>query len=119
MTQHLVHSRSRFAANLGYTSRTFIKAFIFNSKALTFCNPGESGSGGSVIGTGVPGVFRLPTYRLYRLDGAGNISSAEWIEASADNDALDQASKLTDGASFELWERGRLVDSNDGEVPDP
>jgi len=68
-----------------------------------------------VIGTSVPGVFRLPTYRLYRLDGAGKISSAEWVDAHADQDALEQASKLTDGASFELWERGRLVNSSDGD----
>jgi len=29
----------------------------------------------------------LASYRLYRLDGAGKISSAEWIEATDDEDA--------------------------------
>jgi hypothetical protein len=55
-------------------------------------------------------VSRLPAYRLYRLDGAGKISSAEWIEAEADEEALRQANAMVDGArNFELWERRRLV----------
>jgi hypothetical protein len=61
-------------------------------------------------------VFALPTYRLYRLDGAGKISNAEWIEADADKEALRRASKLADGGRFELWERGRLVSSADGDA---
>ena len=28
---------------------------------------------------------RLPSYRLYQLDGAGNIISADWLEADADD----------------------------------
>lgn len=49
-------------------------------------------------------------YRLYRIDGAGRITAAEWIEATDDNSASEQASSLCgDGASVELWERQRLV----------
>jgi hypothetical protein len=55
-------------------------------------------------------VSRLPVYRLYRLDGAGNFTSAEWVEAEADDEALCQAHAMADGAQcFELWERQRLV----------
>jgi hypothetical protein len=50
----------------------------------------------------------LPAYRLYRLDGAGNFTSAEWFEAEADEAALSHAQGQTDGR-FELWDRGRLV----------
>jgi hypothetical protein len=35
--------------------------------------------------------------------------SAEWIAADADNEALHEARRMMDGASFELWERKRLV----------
>ena len=51
----------------------------------------------------------MPTYRLYRLDGAGKISTAEWIEAEADHHALDKARDLVGDGGFELWERKRLV----------
>jgi len=56
----------------------------------------------------------LPTYRLYRLDGAGKIISAEWVEAESDDLALTEAHKavVTGGVSFELWERNRLVASS-------
>jgi len=52
----------------------------------------------------------LPNYRLYRLDGAGKISSAEWIEAESDGDAQREARALTDQSSFELWAKNRLVE---------
>jgi hypothetical protein len=51
----------------------------------------------------------LPTYRLYRLDGAGKIASADWIEADADADAIRLARTQVGTAQFELWERKRLV----------
>ena len=53
----------------------------------------------------------LPTYRLYRLDGAGKILSAEWVEADSDDLALVEAAKAARGAgvSYELWDRNRLV----------
>jgi hypothetical protein len=54
-------------------------------------------------------VAALASYRLYRLDGAGKISNAEWIEAAGDEDALHEARSRTAPASFELWEKNRLV----------
>jgi hypothetical protein len=56
----------------------------------------------------------LPTYRLYRLDGAGKIVAAGWIEADADEEAVRQAQdeSRASGGSYELWERKRLVARN-------
>ena len=52
----------------------------------------------------------MTNYRLYRLDGAGRIGLAEWLEASDDDDALRQANDLTKEASkSELWEGRRLI----------
>ena len=51
----------------------------------------------------------LPSYRLYRLDGAGNIVSADWIAADADDEAERYARERSPDGRFELWERGRLV----------
>jgi hypothetical protein len=52
----------------------------------------------------------LPNYRLYRLDGAGKITNAEWIEASGDEDALVEARGRAQAGSFELWEKNRLIE---------
>jgi hypothetical protein len=52
----------------------------------------------------------LPNYRLYRLDGAGKIMSAEWVEAPDDDGARDEARSRSDSGSFELWEKNRLVE---------
>jgi hypothetical protein len=51
----------------------------------------------------------LANYRLYRLDGAGKISSAEWLEATDDADAERQARDGNSGGAVELWDRNRLV----------
>ena len=51
----------------------------------------------------------MTNYRLYRLDGTGRITSAEWIEASDDADARAKAQEQCDSARFELWDRKRLV----------
>ena len=51
----------------------------------------------------------MQNYRLYRLDGAGKIANAEWIEALEDDDALREAKTRIDSGSFELWQRNRLV----------
>ena len=51
----------------------------------------------------------MPNYRLYRLDGAGKIANAEWIEASEDDEALREAQSRADSGSFELWQQNRLV----------
>ena len=52
----------------------------------------------------------MPNYRLYRLDGAGKITSAEWIEAISDSDALKDARVLSPSESFELWHKERLIE---------
>jgi hypothetical protein len=59
----------------------------------------------------------LATYRLYRLDGAGRISGADWIEAVNDEDARSKARSECGSGGYELWERYRLVERSrpDGE----
>jgi hypothetical protein len=61
----------------------------------------------------------LPNYRLYRLDGAGKITNAEWIEAGADDDALAEARHRTAAGSFELWDKSRLVERHRPQPPSP
>ena len=51
----------------------------------------------------------LPSYRLYCLDGAGRIATAEWLEAADDADATRQAQERKHGLASEVWDRGRLV----------
>jgi hypothetical protein len=57
-------------------------------------------------------------YRLYRLDGTGHISLAEWFDAENDQDAIHQAQFLRQGArKCEVWNGSRLVvQLADGEV---
>lgn len=54
----------------------------------------------------------MPSYRLYRLDDAGKIVRADWLEADADEAALRQARDRMDGTPFELWDRNRLISSS-------
>jgi len=97
--------------NLSYTSVPFRKSFDYKAKGPTGCNTGESFCYDAVLvrpqGTG---FGALPNYRLYRLDGAGKITSAEWIEASADDHARAEAASRCDSGSFELWEKSRLIE---------
>jgi hypothetical protein len=53
----------------------------------------------------------VTAYRLYRLDGSGKIDSAEWIEADADDTAIDDAHMRFPDGSFELWHGQRFVGS--------
>lgn len=55
------------------------------------------------------GVLCLPSYRLYRLDGAGKIIGADWLDADDDEQAILEARSLAKGARFELWDRKRLI----------
>ena len=57
----------------------------------------------------ITGESGLPNYRLYRLDGAGRISNAEWVEAADDSEARSKAVAQYPSGGFELWERKRLV----------
>lgn len=51
----------------------------------------------------------MSDYRLYRLDGAGKFTSAEWIDAASDDDAVRLARDLQRPVPCELWQRTRLV----------
>ena len=51
----------------------------------------------------------MADYRLYCLDGAGKVSSAEWIRAENDEAAIEQAGALHPGENCELWSGARLV----------
>lgn len=58
------------------------------------------------------GIF-VPSYRLYCLDGAGKIMTAEWLETDGDAAALEEARRRRHPVPCELWERDRLVDRID------
>ena len=51
----------------------------------------------------------MPSYRLYRLDGAGKIVSAEWVEAADDESAVKHARARELPVICEMWDRNRLV----------
>ncbi len=51
----------------------------------------------------------MASYRLYRLDGAGKIVTAEWLEAADDAMALERARALDLACICEVWDRRRLV----------
>jgi hypothetical protein len=55
----------------------------------------------------------LANFRLYRLDGAGKISSAEWLAADDDGHALELARDLKASTTLEIWNRNKLI----GRVP--
>lgn len=56
------------------------------------------------------GGYCVPTYRLYRLDGAGRINGADWIEADDDDAVRAAARETADSSSYEVWDRNRLVE---------
>ena len=66
-----------------------------------------------MLHNGPIGGFSVPSYRLYCLDGAGKITTAEWLAADDDQDALKQARARKLGVQCEVWDRKRLV----GAVP--
>ena len=52
----------------------------------------------------------MSDYRLYCLDGSGNIGFADWIRAADDRDAVAQARLLKRAArKCEVWQGNRLV----------
>jgi hypothetical protein len=62
-----------------------------------------------VLGRQAWGNRALPSYRLYRLDGAGKITTAEWIDATDDEHAARQARETSANGTCEVWDRSRLV----------
>ena len=51
----------------------------------------------------------MPGYRHYRLDGAGNIVEAKWIEAEDDDDCVRQVREQRLRFGSELWRGDRLI----------
>lgn len=52
----------------------------------------------------------MVSYRLYRLDGAGRIVAAEWLEAADDATAERRAAELSaEGGAVEVWARNRMI----------
>lgn len=50
------------------------------------------------------------SYRLYCLDGRGEIALADWLQADSDEDAVTQARQLKGGTlKCEIWLKDRLV----------
>ena len=48
-------------------------------------------------------------YRLYCLDGANKVASAEWIDADDDEAAIEVAKRMMDRQDLEVWQGTRLV----------
>ena len=58
----------------------------------------------------------MPEYRLYCLDGGGQIGFADWIEANDDGDAITEARQLKqNGRKCEVWRGTKLVATLDGD----
>ena len=54
----------------------------------------------------------MSDYRIFGLDGGGEISFAEWIEGADDSDAIHQARWHNHAAlECEVWQANRLVGS--------
>jgi hypothetical protein len=51
----------------------------------------------------------VASYRLYGLDGANRVASAEWIEADDDRSAIEAAKEKFDGHRWEVWQGPRLI----------
>lgn len=51
----------------------------------------------------------MTAYRLYSLDGANKVASAQWFDADDDEKAVELARTMMDGHDIELWQGSRLV----------
>ena len=63
----------------------------------------------------------MPAYRVYHLDGAGRVDSAEWLEATSDEKAVAAALESPMKAvSAELWQGNRrlVCFNHNGITPD-
>lgn len=58
----------------------------------------------------------MPAYRHYRLDGQGNIATAQWIEASSDADAIRQIRDKRLPVASEIWSGDRRIARVDAAV---
>ena len=59
----------------------------------------------------------MTAYRAYRVDRRNHIVNGQWIEASNDAEAVDQAEDLCEEGvpTIELWQATRLVEEIDCE----
>jgi hypothetical protein len=55
------------------------------------------------------GFEKVADYRLYCLDGACKVASAQWVEADDDRAAIEAAQERHNGYACELWQGRRLV----------
>jgi hypothetical protein len=56
----------------------------------------------------------MPEYRLYCLDGGGQIGFADWFEADNDGDAIAQAQQVKrNGQKCEVWRGTELIGALD------
>lgn len=53
--------------------------------------------------------MRSESYRYYFLDGAGHLSSGEWLDAESDEDAVTQVECMHPDGRSEVWRGTRLV----------
>jgi len=60
----------------------------------------------------------VSAYRLYHIDGSGHFSTAEWIEASDDAEAIEAAGSRAHSGGCEIWCGGRLVGRVDPRTQD-
>jgi hypothetical protein len=51
----------------------------------------------------------MADYRLYCLDGVGKITSAEWIDAKSDDEAIAITRAQKRLVACEIWDHNRLV----------
>jgi hypothetical protein len=51
----------------------------------------------------------IKTYRVYCYDGARKIVTADFVEASSDEEAIAEAEARDFGSRCELWDGKRLV----------
>lgn len=51
----------------------------------------------------------VTAYRAYVIGSDGRIETSTYIEAAADDEAIEQARRLVDGQTIELWDRGRRI----------
>ena len=55
----------------------------------------------------------MGAYRVYKMDGAGRFSTADWIEAEDDERAIAAVRSKMASTGFELWQGNRLVARSD------
>lgn len=55
----------------------------------------------------------MAQYRVYCIDGADKVASADWVEADGDEAAIEHVKERHDGYKCELWQGERLVERMD------